>query len=361
MQGILANIKKTYSIVYYKTQGGIHVKVLVLGGTGVISRAIVSELLKNNHEVSIFNRAKRKLNSGNNVEQITGDRKNYSEFEELMRKRKFDVVIDMICFNEEDAKSTLRAFRGNVEQLIVTSSTAAYKRPCRSIPISEEKEELTDIKSFKYGFDKAEMERYLQSQIQGKELAITIVRPSLTYGVGAENIGVLRQNYGIIDRIKKGKPLVMFGDGTTPWSFTFAPDLAKGYAGLVGNKKAFGEAYHITSDEIHIWEDLYIEIGKIIGKEPNIIHIPSELLRRVSPSLFEHLYYEKTYQGIYDNSKIKRVVPGFKAEISFRSGLESIIQWFQEQGNHIDPNKDELEDKLVSVYSGWIKQIESLF
>jgi nucleoside-diphosphate-sugar epimerase len=335
-------------------------RILILGGTGVISRAIVEELLKNHHEVSIFNRATRRLNFNNEIEQITGDRKNYNEFEALMKKRRFDIVIDMICFNEEDAKSTLRAFQDNVEQIIITSSTAAYKRPFQSIPVIEELEQLTEDKAFKYSFDKAEMERYLCSQIQQHNMPITIVRPSLTYGIGAENIGVLRQNYGIIDRIKKGKPLVMFGDGTTPWSFTFAPDLAKGYAGLVGNKSAYGEAYHITSDEVHIWEDLYIEFGRIIGKEPNIVHISSELLRKASPVIFDHLYYEKSYSGIYNNSKIKRDVHNFKAEISLEKGLKTIVQWFEEENKRVDPLKDELEDKLVNLHTDWSKQIEKI-
>jgi nucleoside-diphosphate-sugar epimerase len=335
-------------------------KVLVLGGTGVISRAIVDELLKSNHEVSIFNRAQRKLSFLGEVEQLTGNRKDYNEFESFMKKRKFDAVIDMISFNKEDAKSTLRAFQDNVEQLIITSSTAAYRRPFRSIPAIEEEEELTKDSSFQYSFDKAELERYLQGQIKEFKTPITIVRPSLTYGVGAQNIGVLRQNYGIIERIKKGRPLVMFGDGTTPWSFTFAPDLAKGYVGLVGNKKAYCEAYHITTDEMHIWEDLYTEFGKIVGIEPNIVHIPSELLCKASPVLFEHLYYEKCYCGIYDNSKIKRDVPGFKAEISLNEGLKTIFDWFEEEANQVDPAKDELENKLVNLHRDWSKQIEKL-
>lgn len=335
-------------------------KVLVLGGTGVISRAIVNELIKNNHEVAIFNRANRKLDFQSDIEQIIGDKKNYSEFEELMRRKKFDAVIDMISFNKEDAESTLRAFQDNAGQVIITSSTAAYKRPYNSIPASEETEELTEDESFKYSFDKAEMERYLDKQIREHKLPITIVRPSLTYGAGAQNIGVLRQNYGIIDRIKKGKPLVMFGDGTTPWTFTFAPDLARGYVGLVGNKKAYGEAYHITTDEVHIWQDLYTEFGKIVGKEPKIVHIPSELLRKASPALFDNLYYEKSYAGIYDNSKIKRDVPGFKAEISLHEGLKTITEWFEKEANQVDPYKEELENKLVSLHAEWSKQMEKI-
>lgn len=335
-------------------------KVLILGGTGVISRAIVEQLLAKNHEVTLYNRGNRALPFNKNVGQIVGDRFNYEGFEESMKKQRFDVVIDMICFNEKDARSTVRAFKGNIEQLVVCSTVAAYKRPYKSLPIVEEQEEMSDTRVFEYGFNKAEMERYMNTVIAGKELAVTIIRPSLTYGPGAANIGVLRQNYGIIDRIRKGKPLIMFGDGTTPWSFTFAPDLAKGFVGVVGNKKAYGEAFHVTNEDRHVWEDLYLEFGRIAGREPDIRHISSELLMKANPGLFGHLYYEKTYAGIFDNSKIKSAVPDFKAEIGLNEGLKSVLEYFEKEGGKVDSDKDRLEDSLVDMYDQWAAQMSGL-
>jgi len=338
----------------------LSLKVLVLGGTGVISRGIVDKLLENNHDVTIYNRGSKSLPFHKEINQLTGDRQNREQFENQMRALKCDVVIDMICFDAEDAKSTVRAFKGNVEQMIVCSSIAAYKRPYNSLPISEDREQLTDDPTFGYAYKKAEMERYFHNLIETEKLPATLFRPSLTYGPGAANIGVLRQNYNIIDRIRKGKPLVMFGDGTTPWSFTFVPDLAKGVAGLVGNKLAYGQAYHITSEEITRWEDLYLEFGHLIGKQPEIRHIPSELLHKASPDLFAHLYYEKSYAGIFDNSKIKKAVPGFKAEITLREGLRSMLDWFEKEANHVDPQKQALEDSLVELHDQWSKQAENL-
>jgi len=335
-------------------------KVLVIGGTGVISRAVVDKLLNHNHEVSIFNRGNNPLNFNNKVEQIIGDRKNQQAFKAIFSSRKFDVVMDMISFNESDAKLTIETFKNNVNQFIFTSSTAAYRKPFNHFPVVEESEILTTDKRFMYGFLKAEMERYLNQEIKINHLNVTIIRPSLTYGIGSQNIGILRQNYGIIDRIKKGKPLVMFGDGSTPWSFTFSPDLAKGYVGLVGNEKSYGEAYHITNEDHHIWEDLYLEFGKIIGVEPKIVHIPSELLIKADQNMFSHLYYEKTYGGIFDNSKIKRVVPNFKASISLNEGLTSIANWFENEANNVDQEKDQFEDKLVELFNQWSNDLSRI-
>jgi nucleoside-diphosphate-sugar epimerase len=337
------------------------VKILVLGGTGVISRCIVEELLSKNHEVAIFNRGTKSLAFSNDIEQIIGNKANSEEFAAVMKDKIFDVVIDMICFNEEDARTTVNVFGDRVEQIIITSSVAAYKRPYNTVPTIEAAEELFDDPAFGYAYEKAQVERYLQQEIIERNLPITIIRPSLTYGSGAANIGVLRQNYGIIDRMRNGKPLVMFGDGTTPWIFTFAQDLAKGYAGVAGNKKTYGEAYHITSDEVHIWDDLYLEFGKIIGVDPKIIHFPSELLMKAAPNLCTHLYYEKSYAGLFDNSKIKRDVPGFKAEISLHDGLKKMVEWYESVAYPVDAEIDQLEDQLVSIYNEWEKQISNLY
>ncbi len=336
-------------------------EVLILGGTGVISREIVNQLQKKCHNVTVFNRGKRNLYFPGNVKQLVGDRLNRDEFESLMQKRKFDVVIDMLSFNKEDAMSTVRAFKDNVEQIIITSSVAAYKRPYNTVPTIEAAEELWDNPEFTYSFHKAEMERYLHKVIKEEGLPITIIRPSLTFGIGAANIGILRQNYGIVDRIKKGKPLVMFGDGSTSWSFTFAPDLARGFAAVVGNKKTYGQDYHITNEDRHIWEDLYIEFGNIVGKEPNIIHLPSEVLYKAAPNLCNHLYFEKTYAGLFDNSKIKRDAPEFTANISLNEGLKSIVEWFEREANIVDPEKDALEDKLVSIYEEMVHKAANIY
>jgi nucleoside-diphosphate-sugar epimerase len=205
------------------------------------------------------------------------------------------------------------------------------------------------------------MERYFNRLFQTDNFPVTIIRPSLTFGPGAANIGILRQNFGIIDRIRKGKPLIMFGDGTTPWNFTFAPDLAKGFVGVLKNKSTYGQAYHITNEDLHIWEDLYLEFGKLLGKEPIIRHIPAELLAKAAPNLCTHLYAEKAYASIYDNSKIRQDLPGYKADITLSEGLKGIIEWFEREADWVDPEKDALEDQLVAIYDQWASQMTNLY
>lgn len=336
-------------------------KVLVIGGKGMISRQIVNQLLIANHEVTIFDKDASPATSRNEVRQISGDKFNRHEFESSMRKEKFDVVIDMLCFNSDDAVSVVNAFRGNVEQLIITSSVAAYNRPTKSMPIREECEQLNQQSLWAYGIQKANVERYLSEVIISESYPITIVRPSLTYGVGAVNVGVLRQNYGIVDRIRKGKPLVMFGDGKTPWSFTFAPDLAKGFVSLVGQKKAYGEAFHVSNEDRRVWEDLYLEFGKILGIEPKIIYFPSELLYKAAPSLCDHIYFEKCYAGLYDNSKVRTVNPEFKARIALNEGLQMLLEYFEKDCPVVDPRKDKLEDDLAELYSTLKEKSSNLY
>jgi nucleoside-diphosphate-sugar epimerase len=336
-------------------------KILILGGTGVISRAITDKLIKDGREVVLFNRGTKKIELPKGVRVLHGDRAKPGELEAVLGAEKFDSVIDMICFNKKDAEETVRIFRDRAAQIVITSSIAAYKRPYKSLPVREDAEELFDDPVFPYAFHKGELERYLWNVIGRDKIPITLIRPSLTYGAGAANIGILRQNYGIIDRIKKGKPLVMFGDGRNPWQFTFVEDLAKAYAGVAGNPKTYGQAYHATSEETVLWDDLYLEFGRLVGKTPEILHIPSEILYKAAPNLCNHLYFEKTYPGIFDNSKIRSVVPDFKATTSFRDGLASILAWWERDANTVDPEKDKLEDDLVRQYRDFAGRLSGLY
>ena len=186
------------------------------------------------------------------------------------------------------------------------------------------------------------------------------IRPSLTFGPGAANLGVLRQNYGVVDRIRKGKPLVMFGDGSTVFSFTFTPDLAKAFVGVLGNKNTYGEAYNACSEERSRWEDFYLEFGRVLGRDVDIVHIPSELLRAANPDLCSHLFFEKTYPGLFDNSKLRGVIPDFKCDISLHDGVKMMVDWFDKEANQVDPEKDALEDRLVALHAGWKSQMAEL-
>jgi nucleoside-diphosphate-sugar epimerase len=336
-------------------------KVLILGGTGVISRAIVYELVSRKIGVTVFNRGKRKVPFPPGVSQLTGDKSDPEEFERAFDGMTFDAVIDMISYNEDDARSTVRVFSGKTPQIVFCSTIAAYRRPYRSIPCTEDSESLADTDEFPYGYRKACMERYLETVMAGGKTNITVIRPSLTFGIGSMNLGVLRQNAGIIDRIRKGKPLISFGDGKAPWTFTFAPDLARGFAGVIGNSAAYNKAYHVTGEERRVWDDLYLEFGRIVGKEPVILHLPSEMLMKSDDTLFSHLHYEKSYAGVFDISKFKRDVSGFRAEISLNAGVGMMCDWYECDSIAVDPQKDALEDRLAAFYNRCEAEISVLF
>jgi nucleoside-diphosphate-sugar epimerase len=336
-------------------------KVLVIGGTGVISRSIVEQLVAKQHQVTVYNRGSRSLPSADSVRRIVGDRSDRETFRETLQREAFDVAIDMIAFTEANARSTVETFRGRVQQLIICSTIAAYKRPYKTTPVQEDAESLADDPIFPYACNKASIERYLQALIRDESLPITIIRPSLTFGPGAANFGVLRQNYGVVERIRNAKPLLMCGDGNQPWSFTFAPDLAKAFVGAVGNPRTLGQHYHACSEERSLWKDLYLEIGRILGKEVRLFHLPSEVLYHAAPNLCAHLYFEKSFSGLFDTAKIRRDIPDFQPTISLHQGLRSLIAWFEAESNVVDAEKEALEDKLFEVHRGLMQQVAGLY
>ncbi|MDR1748077.1 MAG: NAD-dependent epimerase/dehydratase family protein [Spirochaetaceae bacterium] len=324
--------------------------ILVIGGTGVISTEIVNRLLELSHDVTVFNRGIRKVRYRGNPRVLTGDKKNREEFYSVLKGQSFDAVIDMISYNPEDAAATLAALENRAGHFVFTSTVAVYKRPFRSIPVPETAE-VFDTDIFPYGYHKARMEQYLRERMQDG-VPITIIRPSLTYGIGSANIGVMRSNYGIVERIRQKKPLVVFGDGTIPQTFTFAPDLAKAYAGVLGRKECFGETYHACSDDQHIWDDLYYAFGKVVGEEPRLIHISTEMLMAAYPEIFLHVQQEKMYGGICNTSKIRAAVPEFICEYTLEKTIEAICAWYSSDSDAriIDREKDELEDRIAQKY-----------
>ena len=335
-------------------------RLLILGGTGVISSAIVRQGLAQGHDITIVNRGSRVSPFAGQVAHIQADRKDAVSFAAKMDKVQADVVIDMISFNPDDARQTLEVFQGKTGQFIFTSSSAAYQRPCRSIPIREDSEELTTSKDFPYGFYKAEMERYLQKKMEPGKTPITIIRPSLTFGIGAANIGVLRQNYNIVCRMKQHLPLVMIGEGTIPWSFTFSDDLAKGFLLCCQNPKAYNQAFHITNTQLTLWEDLYRTIGDIIGEKPEFLYIPSQALYQADPDLFAHFWFEKRYPAVFSNDKIREAAPGYAPTVSLKDGLTAVIQWWESGAGSIDQQKWNLEDDLCRCAAEFHNRLRSV-
>ncbi len=336
----------------------VTMKLLILGGTGVISRAIVKNALIAGYDVTVFNRGSHSELVSPQVKVITGDKKDNAAFAELMKDADYDTVIDMICFNENDAKQTWETFNGKVRQIIFTSSIAAYDRPYHSFPIREDAEALRTDPAFGYGFNKAEMERYLNKVMdKDGQTAITIIRPSLTFGPGAANFGILRQNINVVKRIENGLPVVMTGEGCIPWTFTFVEDLSMGFVLACGNEKTYNEAFNVTNDELVCWEDLYLKIGEIVGREPQLCYISSKLLKDAYPAVCGHLYYEKVHYSYFSTEKFRKASPAFSPKVRLKDGLAEVIDWWRATGFPVDEKKMKMEDEICACYGRFSKEI----
>lgn len=325
-------------------------KLLILGGTGTISQEIVRQALIAKHQVTIFNRGSKKSPYADQITTLCGDRSDDAAFQAQMATVDVDVVIDMICFQASDARQLLQAFKGRVKQIIVTSSIAAYDRPYKSHPIQESQETLRTDPTFAYGFQKAEMERYLHSEMDDST-AITILRPSLTFGDGSANFGILRQNRNVVRRIAQGKPVVTVGEGVIPWSFTFAPDLAQAYMLACGNEQTYNDCFHVTNTELVLWEDLYKAIGKALDKDVDFCPIPSSLLRAFYPSVCSHLNFEKVHFSYFSNEKFLKAAPTYKPCITVDEGVKNLLAWWEETQFPYDDDKEALEDRICQLYS----------
>lgn len=318
-------------------------KVLVIGGSGNISNEITKSMLQKKYDVSVINRGIKQTYEG--VENIICDIKDTEKYTSLMNGRKFDCVIDMLSYNEDDIKFTYELFKDKTKQLIVCSSTAAYYRQMSNCPVTVKDKILTE-NTYEYGYNKACIERFLQSKM--KELNITIIRPSLTFGEGAKNVGFLRQNYNIVERILTDKPLISFGEGLNPFTFSFSPDVAEGFVLCIGNKKTFGKTYTITCGDFHYIDDLYKAFGTVLNKDPIIYHIPSEILIEYDP-MFNHLYFEKRHIGYYTLDEFLKDVPEFKPKFTIEKGVKLLIDDFSKE-KFVDQKLMDMEDDLVNKY-----------
>jgi nucleoside-diphosphate-sugar epimerase len=334
-------------------------KLLIIGGTGVISRAIVRQALDSGFDVTIVNRGTRKIGFEDHVHVIQADRQDKDGFREKLESLRPDVVIDMICFGPEDARQTVELFRHRANQLIFTSSVAAYERPYKTLPTREDAEKPLVTTDFSYGKEKAALEQYLFGEMKAMEkmekdgAAITIIRPSLTFGPGARNFGMLRQNYNVVQRIKDGRPLVMVGEGTFPWSFTYVDDLARGFVLACGNERTYNDHFQVLNNEVVVWEDLYRAIGNLVGKEPILYHVPSVLLKEIDEKLMGHLHYEKTYCSVFSIEKFQKAVPEFRPTCRFQEGIAKVVESWEKEGLGVDAAKDAFEDEICACYEAF--------
>ncbi len=333
-------------------------KALFIGGTGTISSAVASLAVQNGIELTLLTRGTHLKFAPQGAELITADINDEDAVLKLIGERKFDVVADFIAFVPMQVERDIRLFSGKTRQYIFISSASAYQKPAVNYRITES----TPLRNpyWRYSRDKIECEEALMSAYRNDGFPVTIIRPSHTYGDTSVPVSVhgKKGSWQVLERIRTGKPVIVHGDGLSLWTFTHNSDFAKAFIGVMDNPHAIGEAVHITSDETITWNAAFASIGKAMGIEPNLIHIPSEFLAAYDPELLGNLIGDKANSVVFDNSKIKALVPGFCAGVRFDQGVKRSVDYVTShpECQIPDPDFDIWCDRVISAYcSGLLK------
>jgi nucleoside-diphosphate-sugar epimerase len=329
-------------------------KVLFIGGTGLISSACSELALERGLELTILNRnqsVKYPLPAGAHL--LAGDvHGDLTSLDRLLEGSAFDVVVDWIAFNLDDIERDLRLFRGRIGQFVFISSASAYQKPPRHYRITEK----TPLENpfWDYSRNKIACEERLMQAYREQAFPVTIVRPSLTYGPSQIPLcaGSWQHPYTLIDRMKHARQVIVPGDGTSLWVLTWNGDFAKGFLGLLGNRRAIGEAFHITSDEVLSWNQIYQAAGQALGVEARIVHVPSDLIAAYDPGSLGSLTGDKSNSAVFDNSKIKALVPDFRCTVPWSEGVRRALAWFEADParQSIDEKFNDLCDRILSEY-----------
>ncbi len=329
-------------------------KILFIGGTGLISSAGSELVLERGHELFILNRSKStKYSSPADAHLLTGDvHGDPDDLARLLHGLEFDSVVDWIAYTPEDVERDITLFRGTTQQFVFISSASAYQKPPANYLITEDTPLYNPF--WQYSRDKIACEERLMREYRATGFPVTIIRPSLTYGPSQIplSVGSWQHPYTVIDRIKRGRKLIVPGDGTSLWVLTWNGDFARGLVGMLGNDQARGHAFHITSDEVLSWNQIYLEVYKALDVQPNIIHIPSDLIAAYWPHAVGSLVGDKSNSAVFDNSKIKRLVPDFHCDIRWAEGMRRAIAWHEADPARmtIDQEANDLWDRIIGVY-----------
>lgn len=301
-------------------------KALFIGGTGTISSSITRQLAEQGHELYVLNRGSRSSELPEGVRSLQADINDEDQVAELIAGMSFDVVADFIAFVPSHLERDYRLFKDKTKQFIFISSASAYQKPLSDYRITESTPLANPY--WEYSRNKIACEEYLVKQYREHGFPITIVRPSHTYGERSIPLGVHGRegSWQVAKRMLENKPVLIHGDGTSLWTMTHSDDFAKGFIGLMGNLHAIGEAVGITSDESLTWNQIYECIAASLGVKLNAVHVPSSFLAACSDLDFTGgLIGDKANSVVFDNSKLKRLVPGFVATTRFDQGIKSTI------------------------------------
>jgi nucleoside-diphosphate-sugar epimerase len=326
-------------------------KVLFIGGTGIISTAVSRLAVEAGIQLYHLNRGLRPDRQIPGVTTILADFRQPGAAEAVLAGMTFDAVVDWIAFHPADIQRDIALFRGRTGQFVFISSASAYQKP----PVYPFITESTPLHNphWQYSRDKIACEELLNQAYRDENFPITIVRPSLTYdSVFPIAIGGWGC-YTLADRLLKGLPIIIHGDGSSLWTVTHAEDFGRAFNCLLGNPQAIGHAFHITSDEVLTWNQIYFTIAEALGVTPNVVYMPSDFIAKVNPGLGAGLLGDKTWSAIFDNAKIKAFAPGWNAVIPFKAGIRRTLAWFQAvpERMRVDPLVNQEMDALIAAYN----------
>lgn len=324
-------------------------KVLFIGGTGNISTSCAELLSIRGHEIQVLSRGRNPVPP--NYRSLVADRHDAAAMRSAVKEARPEVVVNFLGYEVADVQADFEIFRGAIQQYIFISSATVYVKPAPSVPITESTPRGNAW--WDYAQKKQACEEWLEQRHQQERFPLTIVRPSHTYSqVWAPN-PISSSSFTFAQRLGQGKPVFVPDDGQNPWTLTAARDFAVGLAGLVGNHAAVGEAFHITSDEVLTWNQIYSEISAAMGNPcPKIVPVPTEFICSIAPKLIGNLKGDKSHPGIFDNSKIKKFVPDFKCVVPFRTGAHESVEWLRAHPDqqNLDSAMDSLIEKVLEAW-----------
>lgn len=323
--------------------------ILFIGGTGVISAAAAERAVALGHRLTILNRGRSTRPVPDGAEILTADVRDASAVRAVLAGREFDAVADFITFTADQAHASLDLLAGRTGQYVFISSASAYQKPPTRLPILES----TPLKNpfWQYSRDKIACEELFYKAYREQDFPLTVVRPSHTYD--RTKIAMVG-GWTDIHRMRSGLPVMVHGDGTSLWTLTHSQDFAKAFVGLLGRPQAVGESYTITSDEYLPWNQIYQLFARAAGvPEPELVHVSSETIAAHSAELGANLLGDRSHSVVFDNTKIKSLVPGYNATIPFADGARQIVQWFDANPRlqTVDQDYMALSDRLIA----WVR------
>ncbi len=326
-------------------------RVLFVGGTGIISTACTELAAQRGIDLTLLTRGRHAAEIPPGVNALTLDIDDPSTAAALAGAS-FDAVVEWTAYVPAHIERDLRLFRGRTGQYIFISSASAYQKPPAHYLITESTPLANPY--WQYSRDKIACEERLLQAYREEGFPITIVRPSLTYGETQVTLAVnsWARSYTVVDRMRRGKKVIVPGDGSSLWVITHNSDFAKGLVGLLGHPQAIGHAFHITSDEVMTWDQYYRIVAEAAGAEPRLVHIPSETIAACLPDALGSLIGDKAVSTVFDNTKIKRFVPGYCATVPFAQGIRRTLAWFDADPARklIDAEASAAWDKLIDAY-----------